>query len=355
MAEKIPAPQELAAAKEVKPDIIVKKESVDAPKTPSAPPMVLKIDKTYPLVSQKPIDAIFIIGAGGTGSYVVPGLARDISTMAVKPKLVLCDGDIVEEKNLKRQHFAPSDIGRNKAQTLAERYAGAFGFEIGYRDDFIVTTEGFSEMIKANRGSILFISCVDNIKTRMLIREAINLHDIQDNDLYWLDCGNEDTAGQVVLSSRVPWWRPARIERGQYPTPDVFDYYPELFERPDKLPTEMSCAELAAASPQYGFINLTAATLALNYAHDLLHQEPIRTNRVEFSIKNKFKHTPLTEANIESWSAFFDKFTDFDYFEKKRMADKLRSKREKAKGDPEKDTKKDAKKDAKDINAALGR
>lgn len=290
--------------------------------------IALKIDKNYPFKAPKPIAAVYVIGAGGTGSYVVPGLARDIFTMGTKPQLVLCDGDVVEEKNLKRQHFVASDIGQNKAQALANRYAAAFGIEIGFRDEFIDTAEGFSKLLDGTGGPSMVITCVDNIKTRMLLREAIAKHKDPSKPIYWIDCGNEEVAGQVVLSARVPLWRPSTIERGQYPMPDVFDLYPELLERPDKLPTEMSCAELAASSPQYGFVNLTAATMALNYAHDLLHLQPIRTHVAEFSIKNKFMHKPLTESRIQGWTQFFDKFKKFNYFEKKRKADQ--AKKEKA-------------------------
>lgn len=284
--------------------------------------IALKIDKNYPFRAKAEITSILVIGAGGTGSYVVPGLAREVFTMTKRPQMVLCDGDIVEEKNLKRQHFIASDIGQNKAKALADRYSAAFGLTIGYRDEFITTKEGFGELIRDGKGPTIIITCVDNIKTRMLIREAIAEHD--GHDVYWIDCGNEDVAGQVVLSARCPWWKMKEIEGGRYPMPDVFDIYPELLERPDKLPTEMSCAELAASSPQYGFVNLTAATLALNYAHDLIQKEPIRTNVAEFSIKNKFMHRPLTESRIQAWKGFFNKFEKFNYFEDKKKADEAK-------------------------------
>lgn len=279
----------------------------------------LKIEKTYPFKTSKQPKAVFLIGAGGTGSYVVPALARDIHTLAVKPQIVLCDGDIVEEKNLKRQHFITSDIGQNKAAALAQRYSAAFGLAIGYRDEFIEQVAGFSELLASAKGPSIVITCVDNIKTRLHLREAIAK---AEHEVYWIDCGNEAVAGQVVLGARIPWWKTTMIFDGVYPMPDVFDLYPELIERAkvDKLPTEMSCAELAAAAPQYGFVNLTAATMALNYAHDLLHREPIRTNVVEFSIKNKFAHKSLVESNIEAWCTFFDKFKTFDVFKKARAA-----------------------------------
>ena len=41
--------------------------------------------------------------------------------------VIICDGDVVEEKNLVRQNFTPADQGENKARVLAERYSTVFG------------------------------------------------------------------------------------------------------------------------------------------------------------------------------------------------------------------------------------
>ncbi|MFR8333639.1 MAG: hypothetical protein ACLU9S_15815 [Oscillospiraceae bacterium] len=38
-------------------------------------------------------------------------------------RFIICDGDVVEAKNLNRQNFSPADLGGNKARVLAERYA----------------------------------------------------------------------------------------------------------------------------------------------------------------------------------------------------------------------------------------
>jgi hypothetical protein len=61
---------------------------------------------------------IYIIGCGGVGSWLAPSLA-----LLTSPKqIVLIDADMLEEKNLDRQLFKPEDIGRSKAEALAERY-----------------------------------------------------------------------------------------------------------------------------------------------------------------------------------------------------------------------------------------
>ena len=90
----------------------------------------MKYSKTAPV-------KVIIIGAGGTGGYVIPHLYR-IGFAAGRPmRIIVCDGDVVESKNLIRQNFVEQDIGRNKAQVLAERYSAAFGIECEYIPRFV--------------------------------------------------------------------------------------------------------------------------------------------------------------------------------------------------------------------------
>lgn len=61
---------------------------------------------------------IYIIGCGGVGSWLAPALAR----LTSPEQITLIDMDTLEEKNLDRQLFKPQDIGRPKAEALAEIY-----------------------------------------------------------------------------------------------------------------------------------------------------------------------------------------------------------------------------------------
>ena len=81
---------------------------------------------------------IVVLGAGGTGGYLIPHLYRIAFADSERLyRIIICDGDIVEKKNLVRQNFVEQDIGRNKAAVLAERYAGAFGIECEYIPEYI--------------------------------------------------------------------------------------------------------------------------------------------------------------------------------------------------------------------------
>lgn len=263
----------------------------------------LTIDPIVGIKAKADIDQVLVIGCGGTGGFFIRDIARSISTMKVQPELVLIDGDTVEEKNLKRQNFIAADIGRNKADVLAGRYS-TLGLKVAFSGKFLEKAEDLQAILDTKKCSLI-VSCVDNVKTRALIRQAY-LGSKQACS-YWIDCGNEEFTGQVVLGCKANNWTPETMRAGQYPVPDVFDLYPELHERAkiDKLPTEMSCAELAAASPQYGFVNATAAVFAINFAHDLLMKSEITTHMVEFTIKNKFSHRSPSRSALIGWKKTF--------------------------------------------------
>lgn len=90
----------------------------------TAKPVVLAPTRTVEL---------WIIGCGGTGSFLVQLLCRVVLALAAQgrtTKLVLVDPDHVEAKNVIRQCFCEAEVGLNKAQTLALRYSAAFGVPI---------------------------------------------------------------------------------------------------------------------------------------------------------------------------------------------------------------------------------
>ena len=60
------------------------------------------------------------LGAGGTGGHIAPHLYRLLYSLDRPVRYIICDGDVVEQKNLVRQNFTPADLGENKAQVLAE-------------------------------------------------------------------------------------------------------------------------------------------------------------------------------------------------------------------------------------------
>lgn len=80
---------------------------------------------------------IVMLGAGGTGGHIAPHLYRLLYSLERPVRFIICDGDVVEEKNLVRQNFTKADLGENKAKVLAERYSTVFGMETEYIPSFV--------------------------------------------------------------------------------------------------------------------------------------------------------------------------------------------------------------------------
>ena len=225
---------------------------------------------------------IIMIGAGGTGGHAVPHLYRLLYTLDRPVEVILADGDIVEEKNLVRQNFIPSDLGKNKARVLAERYASAFGMEIQYIPEFIEDSKKLLELLKhpyypyfyqRSEWMSILIGAVDNNRSRQVCHQAF----MESDDLIYIDSGNGEYTGQVVCGVRrddKTYWKPAG------------EVYPDILKDTDKLPTELSCAEASVSAPQSISANIMAATAIVSYVYNILVLGKIDTESVTFSTRS---------------------------------------------------------------------
>ncbi len=235
---------------------------------------------------------IVMLGAGGTGGYVAPYLFRLLHMLDRPARFVICDGDIVELKNLDRQNFVPADLGENKARILAERYSTVLGMETEYVPNFIETlpelmaliapnlweTDGFRNRYAAEM--VILLGCVDNNRTRQLCHEAF----CRSDDLVYIDSGNGSYTGQVVCGVR---------RNGHTMRKPIGSVHPEMMKITDKFPSELSCAEAAQADPQSIVANVTAATAVLTMVYNILtHGENIAL-QTDFSTRTIRMQTVL--------------------------------------------------------------
>lgn len=260
---------------------------------------------------------IDLIGCGGNGSHLVPHLARMCRGKNID--ISLYDGDVVEEKNLIRQHFAKTDIGKNKAEVLCARYIGLhnrISFQPRYVKDFY---DQFGD------GNIrICISCTDSLESRYLLHrlfvERYRVFDV------WIDLGNERKNGQVIVALNPTRVRATNSKALTLPT--IFEVYPELLEKMftersqqsvtqvtanQAIPTSthpvnvsertmQSCAAEAHELPeQMGFVNLTGATIATNYLFSLLNGHMICSHMTMFSMDNVFESRMITAKKQEIW------------------------------------------------------
>lgn len=226
---------------------------------------------------------IIVIGAGGTGGYVIPHLYRIGFASNRGIRIIVCDGDVVEEKNLIRQNFIEQDIGRNKAQVQAERYSAAFGIECEYKPDFIETEEELKSLTTPDfyahpysgvpeSQRVILLGCVDNNKSRQLCHKIFNIQ----KDLIYIDSGNGEHTGQVVCGVR---------QNGRTTYKPIGSLYSDVLKEEDKFPSELSCAERAVSAPQTVTANLTAATAMIGFLYNLLIVGELNTRYITFSSK----------------------------------------------------------------------
>lgn len=294
-----------------------------------------------------------VVGAGGTGGYLVPHLVRQIGLLNEripgsrrpgrrnnKHSITLVDGDVVEQKNLVRQNFTQRDLGKNKAEVLANRYGKAFNVSVGAIPEFIESPSHFAQLIQQSvqatrpgedniyseeigennfsRGfasnrhlSIVLIDCTDNNKTRLII-ETVGKQLRSESKLHYLiSSGNEEKNGQVVFSAlnsnaQNPLSREFKRlnDSSSYnrlleftSTPTFFDIFPN--SPLDKLPTELSCAEAAESAPQNIGANMNAANIIFDFCNKLLNCQRINEFLVFFDIQ-AMNHTPFrfTESDL---------------------------------------------------------
>ena len=145
---------------------------------------------------------VIMLGAGGTGGHIAPHLYRLLYALDRPVRFIICDGDVVEQKNLVRQNFAPADLGENKAKVLAERYASVFGMETEYVPEFIENEERLRRLLQPYswqisneylREQVILIGAVDNNRSRQLCNTIF----YQMEELIYIDSGNGEHTGQV--------------------------------------------------------------------------------------------------------------------------------------------------------------
>lgn len=218
---------------------------------------------------------IVLVGAGGTGGYLAPAVARIARVMKDTNRSVeftVVDFDRVEPKNIGRQNFCDAEVGEHKARALARRYSEAWGLEIR------AITEPFAaRMATRNYNQLTFlVGCVDNAQARRELAIAIDDGGhYYSGQVLWLDCGNHREAGQILFGTTTD----AGSLRECFPVHKVCRALPApTLQSPRLLKPEitlqeerqLSCAELMLLNQQSLMINSLMAAVAADYVGRIL-------------------------------------------------------------------------------------
>ena len=206
--------------------------------------------------------AVNVIGAGGTGSKLI------IALLEMNHSLIelghaglfvrLWDDDLITNANLGRQCFAECETGLYKSVALinrANRWAGT-----NWKAESRKFEKDSLDRLPDNAGASIYISCVDSVKSRFEIADILgrlsNGKAYSNRPRYWLDFGNSQHTGQVLLSTIGTIKQP---NSQKYETvaslPMVTEEFGELLKQSEQQDNTPSCSLAEALEKQDLYIN----------------------------------------------------------------------------------------------------
>jgi PRTRC genetic system ThiF family protein len=262
----------------------------------------LTLDPIVPFVARSGPITIALVGCGGNGSHIAQALARiaaHVRARRTELRIIFIDGDTVEEKNVGRQLFTPSDIGKNKAMALAARFNHLFGLEIEAvaemaTVDRLACLGGVTRRFGGKNDSLgILIGAVDNAVGRKSIAGAL-----RDQKCWtvWLDAGNHEDSGQVVVGTETTL-APLRqaIKVGictRLPAPSLV--YPELLEATERRRRD-DCAAAMEDNLQSLMVNQMMAAIAGEYLYKLVVPRRLTTFQTVVDLNTlAMRSTPIT-------------------------------------------------------------
>ena len=206
---------------------------------------------------------IHLVGVGGTGSYLAAPLVRFFSHHKEGGgTFYFWDKDIVEHKNLERQHFGGNAVGHNKATVLASSLATLDKSIIAKNEWF--TPESLHEVLTETQpDNVLVVLAVDNDATRNRIINYLEDTHVSLNFCLVLPGNSYETANTF-------WYGRQNGVSGPVHPFEVAENWriPE-----DNMPG--GCSEETASFPQLISANFASALMAFKVVEALLNDQPI--------------------------------------------------------------------------------
>jgi len=212
---------------------------------------------------------VALAGVGGNGSQVINMLARlDLAIRALGHEHGLSctafDADEVSVANVGRNLWSPSDVGQNKAILAVHRLNAYYGL------DFEAVPAHYDGDLSFSASDCdILISCVDTRGAREAMREMIGRGEGPRH--YWIDLGNGEASGQVVLGEVESCRRRRWKATGASPRlPFVTDLFPQVSDTSLADTNRDSCSLAISLQSQGLLINDFVARIALQLLYQLL-------------------------------------------------------------------------------------
>ncbi len=222
---------------------------------------------------------INLVGAGGTGSKVLTALLEmnhSLTSLGHSGLHVrLWDDDIVTDANLGRQRFAACETGLYKSVTLINRANRCEG--TNWKAENRKFERDNLGRMPEHAGASIFITCVDSVKTRFEIADILKRLNsgryYTNRPSYWLDFGNSQYTGQVILSTIGNIRQP---NSQKYETvanlPFVTEEFGDLLKRAEQQDDTPSCSLAEALEKQDLYINGSLAQMGCSLLWNLFRK-----------------------------------------------------------------------------------
>lgn len=216
---------------------------------------------------------VAVIGAGGTGSYVMQSLAK--MNLAVKELVagskgihVTCyDDDLISESNVVRQLYSKSDINDPKAEILTQRINQFYNYDWDYIVGKFEERHG-----NANDDFHIVCVCVDSMESRKKIYKNLENSNTYSDGTYCFDFGNGKNFGQIIM--KVYDRQKTEID------------FPDWFWKTKDNNTEPSCSIAQSLQKQSMFINPIIANYGCQLIFDLLTSTTITKKGLFINLDN---------------------------------------------------------------------
>lgn len=265
----------------------------------------LTIERAAPFVVRPGPLTVCLCGCGGTGSHLAQALARIASHVRQRRdelRIIFIDGDHVEEKNVGRQLFTMADIGHNKAMVLADRFNRLFGLQIEALPematvDRLAAVGGVTKRHRLHSNSYgILVGAVDTATARKTLHGALKQKCWQ----LWLDCGNHEGSGQVIVGGVTDARQLAGAIRlglcAKLPSPSLVA--PELLEATARRRRE-DCAAAMEDNLQSLMVNQMMAAVAAEYLYKLIVARRITTFQTVVDLGAlSMRSTPITDRAL---------------------------------------------------------
>ncbi|MGH2666731.1 PRTRC system ThiF family protein [Flavobacterium sp.] len=242
-----------------------------------------------------------LIGAGGTGSKVLTALMEMNHSLIelghAGLSVRLWDDDVIMTANLGRQRFGQCEIGLPKSVALVNRANRFMG--TNWKAETVKFEKDTLGRLPKSAEATLYISCVDSVQSRFAIADILNQNNgryHRDTPKYWLDFGNSQYTGQVILSTIGAIKQP---NSEKYETvaslPFVTEEFGELLKQSEEQDDTPSCSLAEALEKQDLFINSALAQMGCSLLWTLF-RNGMTENRGFFLNLKDFRSQPIPVA-----------------------------------------------------------